>query len=506
MAALQIVVALILSTLPITPHATNITRQSPVRPNILFAIADDWSWPHAGAYGDKVVKTPTFDRVAREGVLFTNVFCASPSCTPSRGAILTGRPIHQLEEGGNLWSILPKKFATYPDILEAAGYAVGFTRKGWSPGSLEGSGRTRNPAGPQYKDFATFRASVKPDQPWCFWFGSTDPHRPYVRGSGAASGMNPADVIVPPYLPDTPEVRNDLLDYYFAVYRYDRDVGEILKQLEANGGLDNTIVVMTGDNGLPFPRAKTNLYDAGCHLPLAIRWPAKVKSGRVRNDLISFTDFAPTLLDAAGLKYPPEMTGKSFLDALVPSSKATPFVGNLRTFRAPGQDLVFHMEAAVFLERERHANVRKGDLSYPCRAVRTKQFLYIRNFRPDRWPAGDPEMYRAVGPFGDIDPGPSKSVILDRRSDPAIAPFFKLACAKRPAEELYDVRKDPWDLKNLADDSNYTTEKKKLRSMLDQWMKDTDDPRAANDDDRWDKYPYVGPPAAMPDRKIETAK
>src|SRR5262249_30424808 len=124
------------------------------RPNILFALADDWSWPHAGVYGDKVVKTPTFDRVAREGVLFNRTYCVSPSCTPSRAAILTGQTIHRLEEGGNLWGILPKRYEVYTDLLAAAGYYVGFERKGWGPGTLEGSGRTQNPAGPHFRSFA----------------------------------------------------------------------------------------------------------------------------------------------------------------------------------------------------------------------------------------------------------------------------------------------------------------------------------------------------------------
>lgn len=157
------------------------------RPNILFVIMDDWSWPHAGAYGDKIVKTPAFDRLAREGVLFTNTYCASPSCTPSRGSILTGQTIHRLEEGGNLWSILPKKFKVYPDVLEEAGYQVGFTGKAWDPGILTGSGRTRNPAGPVYSqiklkspapeisnedyaaNFETFFKEKPTEKPFCFW-------------------------------------------------------------------------------------------------------------------------------------------------------------------------------------------------------------------------------------------------------------------------------------------------------------------------------------------------
>src|SRR5713226_9398810 len=171
------------------------------RPNILFALADDWAWPHAGVYGDKVVQTPTFDRVAADGMLFSHVFSVAPSCTPSRAAILTGQASHRLEESGNLWSILQKKYACYPDLLEAAGYHVGFSGKGWRPGSLEGSGRTRNPAGPSYADFATFLKSTPAGKPFCFWFGSRDPHRPYVQGSGAMSGMRLEDVFVPPFLP-----------------------------------------------------------------------------------------------------------------------------------------------------------------------------------------------------------------------------------------------------------------------------------------------------------------
>ncbi len=445
------------------------------RPNILFALADDWSWPHAGVYGDKVVHTPTFDRVAREGVLFTNTFCVAPTCTPSRASMLTGQTIHRLAEGGNLWGILPARFTCYPDLLEAAGYQVGYTRKGWDPGSLEGSGRTRNPAGPRYPNFAQFLKSVPAGKPFCFWFGSHDPHRPYVRGSGLHSGMRLEDVVVPPYLPDTPEVRGDLLDYYFAVQRFDRDVGDLLQMLKERGLEENTLVVMTGDNGLPFPRAKANLYDAGCHLPLAVRWPAKVKGGRVVDDLVSFTDFAPTYLEAAGLPIPADMTGRSFL-------------GLLTGDKAGGRD-------KVFLARERHANVRRGDASYPARAVRTKDFLYVRNLRPDRWPAGDPETWQAVGPFGDIDPGPSKSVLMTRRDDPAIRRFFELACAKRPAEELYDLRRDPWELVNVAGRPEYAADQDRLRAELDRWRRDTGDPRLTHDDDRWDHYRYFGQPA-----------
>ncbi len=447
----------------------------PAKPNILFAMADDWSWPHASIYGDKVIRTPTFDRVAREGILFRHCFSVTPSCTPSRAAVLTGQATHRLEESGNLHSILRKKFDTYPDLLEAAGYHVGVTRKGWGPGKLEGSGRMRNPAGPDYKDFESFLKSVPDGKPFCFWFGSHDPHRAYVKGSGIKSGMNPADVFVPPYLPDTPEVRSDICDYYFAAQRYDRDVGALLDLLAKSGKLDNTIVLMTGDNGWPFPRGKANVYDSGSRQPLAICWPARVKGGQKSEAFISFQDFAPTFLEAAGLKVPTSMTGRSFLDLLTGDSRV--------------------VRDRVYLERERHAYCRKGNLGYPSRAVRTKDFLYIRNFHPERWPDGDPEYVFSQGPHGDTDESPTKYVIIGGKDDPKIGPLYQLAFGKRPAEELYDLAKDPYQMMNVAERPGYAEAKKKLRADLDRWMRDTDDPRARGEDDRWDRYPYTGPPA-----------
>jgi arylsulfatase A-like enzyme len=217
------------------------------RPNILFCLADDWSWPHASIAGDKVVKTPTFDRVAREGVLFENAFVSAPSCTPSRGAILTGQWHWRLEEGGNLWSTLPAKFDVYPDLLESAGYHVGYTRKGWGPGRNEPGGRTRNPAGPRYKNFQGFMKARPQGKPFCFWFGSTDPHRVYKWQSGVKSGMKLEDVEVPACFPDSEEVRTDICDYYWEVQRFDTEVGELLNLLEEKGELDNTLVAISGD-------------------------------------------------------------------------------------------------------------------------------------------------------------------------------------------------------------------------------------------------------------------
>ncbi len=456
------------------------------RPNILFCIADDWSWPHAGAYGDRVVKTPAFDRVAREGVLFRRAFCSSPSCTPSRGAILTGQSFSRLEEGGNLWSTLQKKFAVYPDLLEAAGYHVGLQGKGWGPGDFKVSGWTRNPAGPPSRSFADFLVNVPDGKPFCFWFGSSDPHRPYETGSGEKSGMSLGAVTVPPHFPDVPEVRRDMLDYYFEVERFDRDVGAMLALLEKAGKLDNTIVVITSDNGMPFPRCKTNLYDSGARMPLAIRWPAHVKGGRVIEDFVSHTDYAPTFLEAAGLKPPPEMTGRSLMPLL--ASKKAGQVDSARD--------------KVFFGRERHARSREGNVGYPARAVRTDRYLYIRNFAPDRWPAGDPVVSSDGDPkgYGDCDGFGSltKQYLLDHRDDAAVKPLFALSFDKRPAEELYDLRRDPNQLSNVASDRRHAKAFQSLRADLDRWMRDIADPRAMGSQPLFDSYPYYSKPPKQP--------
>ena len=445
-----------------------------VRPNILFCLADDWGWPHAGVYGDKVVKTPTFDRLAREGVLFTHAFSAVPSCTASRGAILTGQAAHRLGEGGNLWSFLPKRFKSYADLLEESGYVIGHSRKAWGPGSLPAAGRSRDPSGPAFRNFGEFLKQRPAGQPFCYWWGSSDPHRAYVKGSGVAAGLKPADVVVPPYLPDTPEVRSDICDYYFAVQRFDRELGEALQQLEATGQASNTLVVVSGDNGWPFPRSKANLYDSGTRQPLAVRWPAHCPAGRVLDDFTVLTDLAPTFLEAGGLRPPPEMTGRSFLGLLTGAEK-------------PGGRQV------VFLERERHANVRAGGLGYPIRAMRTTEFLYLHNLRADRWPAGDPQAFKdPPRAFGDCDDGPTKNLIVTGRDQPGLAPFFQLCFSKRPAEELYDLRQDPFQLKNVAGQAQFAETQRKLRARLEQWMKETGDPRGETDDDRWDTFPYFG--------------
>jgi N-sulfoglucosamine sulfohydrolase len=450
------------------------------QPNILFAIADDWGWPHAGAYGDQVVKTPTFDRLAREGALFNHAYVSAPSCTPSRGAVLTGQWHWRLEAAGNLWSVFPDKFATYPELLEAAGYEVGVTGKGWGPGRTETPNREL--AGKRYRNFQAFLQERQKGKPFCFWLGSSDPHRPYKKGSGAAAGLDLDRVHLFACFPDHPDVRSDVADYYFEVQRFDRLVGSALESLEAIGELDNTVVLMTSDNGMPFPRSKSNLYDSGARMPLAVRWPGKVKPGRTVDDFVSFTDFAPTFLEIAGLKPTAEMTGRSLTSVL--TSEKSGRVDPARDF--------------VLVGKERHCPAQEQpDMGgYPCRAIRTHEFLYIRNFRPDRWPAGTPNYEQATFKnawFGDCDNSPTKSYMVENRDkDAAHRRLYDLAFAKRPAEELYDLKKDPEQLENVAADPGYAAIRRQLAERLTDRLEATGDPRAVGGGEKFDQYPYLG--------------
>lgn len=449
------------------------------RPNILVVIADDWSRPHAGAYGDPAVLTPAFDRVAREGVLFQNAFVSAPSCTPSRAALLTGQFHWRLEESANLWSTLRASIPVYPDILEEAGYFVGFTLKGWGPGRHEIGGRSRNPAGNPFRHFDEFLEGRPKGQPFCFWFGSHDPHRPYDEGSWQPAGLNPDRVEVPPHLPDDPVVRHDLADYLAEVERFDRALDRLLRRLEEVGEAGDTMVVVTSDNGMPFPRCKANLYDCGVRVPLAIRWPARVSPGRRVEQFVSLTDLAPTFLEAAGLPVPAVMTGRSLLPILLGERDEID-----RSF--------------VLTGKERHTPCQEAGNpgGTPMRAIRTKEFLYVRNFHPERWPAGTPDYRNAFIPgawYADVDNGPTKLLMIERReAGESWKRLYELSFGHRPAEELYDLAKDPAQLHNVAQDPEYATIRAELAARLEEELRRTKDPRLSNDPDQLERFPYYG--------------
>jgi N-sulfoglucosamine sulfohydrolase len=469
------------------------TLSAATRPNILFCISDDQSYAHTGANGDPVVQTPAFDRIAREGLRFTHAFCDAPTCGPSRSAILTGQHIWRLEEAGNIHSTLPAKFATYTELLAEAGYSVGYTGKGWSPGRLEAGGRKTNPAGEPFNrrslkppfrgiratdyagNFQDFLKQVPENQPFCFWLGTSEPHRSYQLGAGKLTGKDPANVVVPPIFPDDDIVRNDILDYLVEVEHFDGMVARAIAAIEARGELDNTFVVITSDHGMPFPRAKASLYDAGSRVPLAIRWPEGIrKSGRAVTCFVNLSDLAPTFLEAAGLKPPSAMTGSSLMDTFRPKPALT--------------------RDAAFIAMERHDGCRKGGKGYPCRAIRTEHYLYIHNFEPTRWPSGSPDrtMCARSIPFGEIDSSPTKAFMMEHRNEHGIARLAELAFGMRPAEELYDLRKDPHQVVNVAGSSEMAETQASLRQRLFEHLKKTHDPRVVGGVVDWDYYPYYG--------------
>lgn len=479
------------------------------RPNVLFVISDDQSYPHASAYGAEFIETPAFDRIADEGVLFTNAFVASPGCSPSRASILTGRYPWQIEEAGTHASLFPKKYTVLPDLLEDAGYVVGYTGKGWGPGDWEESGRDRNPAGPEFQNqelnppydwirntdysenFRDFLEQRSEDEPFYFWMGTSEPHRPFEEGVGMRAGKKIENVTVPDYLPDTPEVRSDLLDYAVEIEWFDRHLGKAVELLEEVGELENTLIIVTSDNGMPFPRAKANLYEDGVHVPLAIRWGGQVQGGRVVSDLVSLIDLMPTILDAAGVEYPEihEITGHSLIDIFTPGAEE---------IKSPFRD-------AVYFGRERHSSSRWNNKGYPQRAIRGQHYLYIRNFTPERWPAGSPRRIEEgrLTPFHsgyhDIDAAPTLDVITKEANNPYFNRYLFLAVGKRPAEELYDIENDPGCINNLALNPDYEEITERLRSRLSNKLEETGDPLVAGNLEIWENYPRLrGPMREFP--------
>jgi len=259
-------------------------------------------------------------------------------------------------------------------------------------------------------------------------------------------------------------VRGDILDHFLEIEWFDEQLGKILEQLEDAGELDNTIIVVTGDNGMAFPRAKANLYEYGVRVPLAVRWGEHTEAGRVLDDLISFVDFAPTFLEAADVTPPETMTGRSFLKTL--------------TSNAAGAN------EYVLFGRERHSHARFDNLGYPARAIRTREHLYINNLKPDRWPAGDPDIYY------DIDDGPTKACMLANNDRyPAL---FDLAVGKRPAEELYEVGTSMDCMENLAELPEYKETKDQLAAKLTTLLTEQQDPRAVGTGDIFESYPRFG--------------
>jgi N-sulfoglucosamine sulfohydrolase len=500
-------------------------------PNILFAIADDQSFAHTSFAGAKFLHTPAFDRVANEGVYFSNCIAGSPGCAPSRSTIVTGRYHWQNEQSGQHASSWMKKYIPFVDLLDANGYATGLTGKGVAPfqyarGEKDSLWRKTNAAGithsnisykkdspddertaggisgtNYFENFKYFMENIRGDKPFFFWYGSHEPHRSYELDSWKRNNKNPDEIKkVPDFFPDNGVIRDDMLDYAVEIEWFDLHLQRMLKYLEDIGELENTIVIVTADNGMPFPRAKANGYDYGIHVPMAIRFPKDFPGGRIVDDPVSFADLAPTILDIT--KTSPNgmlpISGKSILDIL----------------KSKKQGIVDPSKKYVFSGRERHSSSRYKNWGYPQRMIRSKDFLYIWNIKPERWPAGAPQrikpgttdellpMYgidengklNSDWAFTDIDAAPTKSFIVEHHNDPDIKPYFDWAVAKRPEVEFFDIKNDPYCLNNLAKNPDYADVEKEMKNALMSELKKSKDPRVVGPDKEvFDSYLRYSP-------------
>ncbi|MEM9327976.1 MAG: sulfatase, partial [Bacteroidota bacterium] len=454
------------------------------RPNIVFAIMDDATYLHMGAYGCQWVNTPNFDRVAREGLLFQNAYTNNAKCAPSRSIILTGRHSWQLEEASNHWPIFPAKFKVITEVLDEQGYAVGSTGKGWGPGvAYHADSSWRNLMIKTYNEITTtaptskisardyaanfevFMEEREAGQPFFFWYGGHEPHRAYEYGSGIEKGGKRLDQIkdedIPSFWPVNDSIKTDLLDYALEIEYFDRHLGRILESLERRGELENTMVVVTADNGMPFPRIKAQMYEYSNHLPLAVMWPGGIKNaGRVVEDFVSFIDLVPTFLEVTDMDASTTgmqaITGRSFVDILQGSEGAP----------------VDPMRRGVVFGKERHDIGRPDNWGYPIRGMIKGEMIYLYNFEVDRWPAGNPETgYLAT------DGSPTKTVLLNGLNDVEGFPYWQQNFGKRPTEELYNLAEDPSCVNNLVLQEGYQTMATSMRDELFQLLTDQQDPR-----------------------------
>lgn len=438
------------------------------KPNILFVVADDMS--HTSIYGHKFVNTPNFDSLGKEGLVFNNMYTPSSKCAPSRAVILTGRNPWQLEAAANHQPIWPEKFKSFVEVLSEHRYFSGYTGKGWAPGihpkgrNLTGkaynSKLVNNPPlknlakfdyAENFKDFIVDRPKNKP---FFFWYGCKEPHRGYEYKSGVRLGKKLEDLkFIPSFWPDTEEVRHDILDYAVGVEYFDSHLGRILNYLEKIGELENTLIIATSDNAMPFPRYKGHPHEFATRIPFVVKWPRHIKKpGRVCNEYVSFIDLAPTFLEVTGIKEKqsgmPKIEGKSLTDFFDDNVKNREY---------------------VLTGRERNDMARPNGWGYPVRSYHEGDYVYMHNFEPNRWPCGTKE-----AGYRDTDYSPTKAKILKNYVD---TPYFEYCFGKRPQEELYNVIKDPFCVNNLASNTDHIKKKEELKETLFKALKKQGDPR-----------------------------
>ena len=442
-------------------HAAN-----PARPNILFILSDDHSYPFLSCYGDGNVRTPNLDQFAAQGMKFSRFFTAAPQCVPSRAAYLTGRsPV--AARMTRFSSPLPRDEITFPEVLrEKAGYFTGVCGRSYH---LDGSARAANSITGELMNkhgmrtfeqrleyvrrgsdpevvtqMAEFLDAKPAEKPFCLWVNFSDPHHPW--NAPTADRPNPATLKLPAHWPDLPGMREQLADYCAEINRLDRSVQGVLQLLAARGFEQNTLVVFAGDNGAALPHGKGSLYDPGCNVPFVVRWPGVVKPGGESGTLLSGEDVAPTLIAAAGLTAPARMSGHNFL-ALLKGGTYTP-------------------RRHVFAERGPHGsapvsvNMRSSgyDLS---RSVRNERYKFIYNGTP--WIPYSPVDSAGGAAWREITAANEQGKL----SAGLRATYF---ITPRPVYELYDLQSDPSELKNLSGTSSLHAIEQELRVALTEKM------------------------------------
>jgi len=424
------------------------------RPNIVFIIADDVSWNDIGPYGHPTVKTPNLNRLAEQGMTFTNAFLTTSSCSPSRTSIVSGLYPHNTDAEQLSWP-LPEDKKTFVQELKNAGYWTGLAGKyhlgeavyddfdalyemQWVDAPL-GLDRRLVGDGSGCDDWIRLLQERPKDKPFFVWLASFDAHRPYYEGI-IENPHKPEDAVVPPYIPATDSVRKDFALYYDEISRMDSYIGKVIAELEAQGVSENTLVLFVSDNGRPFPRDKTTLYEGGIKTPWIVKWPGKVKAGSTNDNLVSSVDIAPSFLRAAGLEPIPEFEGIDFLPMLREDWKS--------------------VRDEIYAEDHFH------DFEDYTRAIRTKQYKYIKNYYTDLPNTPSADIIRDLS---------WQSMRAEREKGTLNAAQLWCFLVPRPEEELYDVLVDPNELNNLAENPDYQTALQDMRSRLDQMREKTHD-------------------------------
>ena len=463
------------------------------RPNILFCIMDDAS-PHMSAYGYNWVKTPAFDRLAANGILFTNAYTPNAKCAPSRASLLTGRNSWQLEEAANHVNNFPAKFKTFPEVLRENGYVTGLTGKGWGPGNPgELNGEKRALIGKEYNsikmkpwanamsnedyaaNFNLFLEDAK-DEPWFFWYGAREPHRAYEYGAGVRNGKNIAQIdSVPSFWPDNEVIRNDMLDYALEIEYADSHLEKMMNELERRGVLENTIIIFTSDHGMPFPRVKAQEYIYSNQVPLAIMWGKNIKNpGRTVKDMVSFIDFTSTFLEVAGID-----NQKSGMQSSPGKSLTDIFYSEKDGQVNPERDF-------VLIGKERHDYSRPNNQGYPIRGIISEDYLYLYNYDISLWPAGNPE----IG-YLDIDGSPTKTEILNLFRNGTEDKYWQWSMGKRTTnEEFFNIKNDKECMTNLAFEPDLQDLKQQMKNRMEQMLKDQKDPRIFGNGNVFNTYGY----------------